>query len=153
MGPQRFILWTGGRPDDVTEDVRRANALPVLPAPAPLQRALAITYRWGETQFEMLASACSIRRTPWGDDEMAWLNCKAMQTALVKPGEPIGLMNVLVPAHYVTALQPGPTFQIAKSHTSGDVGVFPPNKPTPADHLPLDEIEKVIAASLAVERN
>jgi hypothetical protein len=153
MKRQRVMFWTGGHPDGARGCEGMADALPDLPDPVPLHRAALIEYLWGETRFEIVASACSVRTTPWLRGQMTWLHCKAMQTAAVKPEEPTGLMNVLIPAHYVTAIGPGPTFRIARGRRSDDIGVFPPNQPTPANVLPLEEIERALAELLASERN
>jgi hypothetical protein len=58
------------------------------------------------------------------------------------------MMTVLIPAHYVTSIQPGPTFRMVQSVPTRDLGIFPPNQPTPPDHLPLEEIEEKIAELL-----
>lgn len=85
---------------------------------------------------------------------MTWLHCKAIPTADMKFDEPTGLMTVLFPAHYVTGIKPGPTFRVGQSRKpEDDIGVFPPNQPTPADPLPLSEVERVVTQLLALERN
>lgn len=78
MQERQFCIWTGGGPFD-PEDGRRAEAIPPLPAPAPLPRAAVISYWWGKVAFEMAAVACSVRTTPWGARKMTWLHCKASQ--------------------------------------------------------------------------
>jgi hypothetical protein len=142
---QNIFLWTGGRPESAKGSQEKADALPLLPAPAILHRTALIEYYWGETRFEILATACSVRITPWGDEQMTWLHVKARPTAEIKFGEPVGLMTVVFPAHYVTRIQPGPTFQQATGgEPSRDLGVFPPNQPPPDDALALWEVERVI---------
>lgn len=85
---------------------------------------------------------------------MTWLHCKASQTAAIASEGPTGLMTVLFPAHYVTAIRPGLAFQIRRSRKSeDDIGVFPPNQPAPEDALPLPEVERVLTELLAPERN
>jgi hypothetical protein len=154
MKRQRVSIWTGGRPDGAKGCREMADALPFVPAPTPLRQAAVIAYQWGETKFEIVATACSVRTTPWGSEQMTWLHCKARQTAHVLFDEPTGLMTVLFPAHYVTGIKPGPTFRIKKSRKSeDDIGLFPPNQPTPADGLPLSEIERAITELLIPERN
>jgi hypothetical protein len=110
-------------------------------------------YQWGETTFEILAAACSVRTAPWGAEPMAWLHCKAIQTAEIRPEAPTGLMNVLFPVDYVTAIEPGPTFRLARARPPEDIGVFPPNQLSPEDAVPLAEVERVLADLLAAERN
>jgi hypothetical protein len=143
MMGQRFLIWTGGGRGD-PEAGPRSNAIPVLPAPAPLPRAALITYWWGKTRFEMAASACSVRTTLWGTGQMTWLHCKAVQTLAIKPDASAEMRNVLIPAHYVTAVKPGPTYQITHCRTSGDIGLFPPTHPAPPHALPLTEIERAL---------
>ena len=130
-----------------------ADALPLLPAPVPLRRAAHIEYRWGDTSFEIFATACSLRTTMWGSEQMTWLHCKAMTIAEIEPDQPTGLMNVLIPAHYVTGIKPGPTFRLGRSRKGNDLGVFPPNRPAPAEALPLAEVERLLTGLLAPERN
>lgn len=84
---------------------------------------------------------------------MTWLHCKAMRAAEIKAEEPTGLMNVLIPAHYVTGIKPGPTFHLTRSRKSDDIGVFPPNQPPPANALALSEVERVITDLLTPARN
>ena len=153
MKRHHFIIWTGGRFQPSKECQQMVDALPLLPPAVPLWRAALIHYQWGDAQFEIVATACSLRTTPWGSDEMIWLQCKAMQTAAIKPDPDTGLINVLIPAHYVTGIAPGPTFQIARSGKSDDVGVFPPSQPAPENALPLEEVERVLAELLTPERN
>ena len=129
------------------------DALPFLPAPTPLHHAAMIEYQWGVMKFEIVATACSLRTTAWGDEQVTWLHCIAKQTAKIKPDEPTSFIAALIPVHYVTSIQPGPTFRIARSRRCDDVGVFPPNQLTPADALPLAEVERVITELLAPERN
>lgn len=144
MARQRFFIWTGGGPGD-PESGPRADALPELPAPDPLPRAAVITYWWGETRFEIVASAGSVRTTPWGAGRMTWLHCKAVQAGEIKPSGPTGQTTVLVPAQYVTAVVPGPPYQITRRGESADIGLFPPIHPTPPKALLPDEIERALA--------
>lgn len=156
MKRQRVLVWTGGRPTDlVAEEIgRRTASLPDFPAPDPLRCGAIIIYQWGETTFEIAATACSVRVTPWGAAPMTWLQCKARQTREITPGEPIGMMMVLVPAHYVTAIQPGPPFHITPNRQpSDDIGVFPPTHPAPANALPLEQVEAALAELLSPELN
>jgi len=153
MKSHHFIIWTGGRFQPSKECEQKVRALPSLPPPVPLRRAALIHYQWGDAPFEIVATACSVRTTPWESDKMIWLQCKAMQTAAIKPEPDTGLMNVLIPAQYVTGIGPGPTFQIARSGKSDDVGVFPPSQPTPEGALPLEVVERVLGELLTPERN
>jgi hypothetical protein len=153
MKRQHVSFWTGGHPDGARGCEGMAEALPDLLDPGPLHRSALIEYYWGETRFEIVAAACSVRTTPWQRGQMTWLHCKAMQTSAVKPDEPTGMMMVLIPAHYVTAIGPGPTFRIARRRRSDDVGVFPPTQPPPLNALPLPEVERVLAELLTSERN
>ncbi len=140
----RFFIWTGGQPGN-PEDGPRVETLPSFPDPDPLPRSALITYWWGKTRFEIAAYACSVRTTPWGDEPMTWLHCKAAEVSAIKSEEPPRTMTRLIPAHYVTEVTPGPTFQINQRGTSGDIGLFPPNQPAPPHALPLPEIERALA--------
>ena len=153
MNQPHIFVWTGGQPVDPQRDRHAADGIPAFPDPAPLRRAALIEYFWGQARFEIVASACSVRTAPWGGEPVTWLHCKAKQTATLTPDEPTDLMTVLIPAHYVTGIGPGPTFRIAQSRHSDDLGVFPPNQPTPAAALPLEEVERVLTDLLTPERN
>jgi hypothetical protein len=123
-----------------------------LPRPTPLSRAVLIWYQWGEQKFEIICTACSVRTFVWKDtgEPVTWLHCTAMRTAEVNRDGPTRMMNVLIPAHYVTDIKPGPPFQLGRrdSQGSGDVGVFPPIHPPPDGALPLEEIEQTIVRFL-----
>jgi hypothetical protein len=157
MKKQRAFVWTGGQPcPEGCQEM--ADALPLLPTPAPLRRAAHIEYQWGKMKFTALATACSVRTTAWGGEQVAWLHCKAMNIAEIKPDEPTGIMTVLIPVYYVTVIKPGPTFRLTGSRKSEDLGVldlgvFPPNYPAPAQALPLSEVERVLEQLLEPERN
>ena len=153
MKRPHIFVWTGGHPVDPERDRHMADGIPAFPAPDPLRRAALIEYFWGEARFEIVASACSVRTAPWGSEPVTWLHCKAKQTAAMTPGEATTLMTVLIPAHYVTGIGPGPTFRIGHSGPSDDLGVFPPNQPAPAAALPLAEVERVLTDLLTPERN
>jgi hypothetical protein len=153
MKRQLVCIWTGGKPDSAKGCEMLAKALPDLPDPDPLCRAALIDFHWGNTHFEIVATACSIRCIAWGSKELTWLHCKAMRTAEIKADEKTSLIAVLIPAHYVTRIRPGPTFRIGRSRKSQDLGLFPPNKPAPVDAVPLAEVERVITELLAPERN
>ncbi len=146
---QTFTIWTGGRPESVREIQEKAKALPLLPAPAPLWCLAIIEYQWGDSRFEVLATACSVRITPWGRGQMTWLHCKARPTAEVRVGEPFSTYTVLIPAHYVTAIEPGPVFQASEGRRPEVLGLFPPNQPPPLNALPLEEVERVIVEVMA----
>lgn len=126
-----------------------------LPDPVPLKRAALVTYEWGEQKFEIICTACSVRTVEWKDtgERIAWLHCKAMRTAEIKPEGATSMMTVLIPAHYVTSIRPGPTFRMTSSRPTRDIGVFPPTKPTPAASLPLSDLEKAVADLLDPARN
>jgi hypothetical protein len=145
MKRQRVFIWTGGRPIGPRGGRHLADAFPVFPAPAPLRRAALIEYSWGDAKFEIVSSACSVRLALWGDEAVTWLHCKAIQTAEMTPGQPARLMNVLIPVHYVTRIEPGPTFRLMQSGQPDEIGVFPPDQSTPAAALPLAEVERVLA--------
>jgi hypothetical protein len=145
MGQQIFV-WSGKQPFDAEETRRNTAALPCFPAPTPLPRAILIHYRWGDSSFEIAVLACSIRIAPWGNEQVTWLHCKAIETVDIRPGEPGGVRNVLIPADYVTSVGSGPTFRFQQRGISEDIGLFPPNQPTPPDALPLDEVERLIAS-------
>jgi hypothetical protein len=124
-----------------------SNLAASLPAPTPLRQGLLIHYQWGEQKFEIVATAASIRIAFWeeGRRDVTWLHCKATPTMAIEPDGSCSLINVLIPAEYVTRAEAGPTFRIARSKASGDLGVFPPNQPPPANALPLADLERVIA--------
>jgi hypothetical protein len=126
---------------------KKNNLAATLPPPMPLRRALSIKYEWGEQKFDIVASACSIRTTLWEetDQEVTWLHCEAVQTMSIKPDGSGDMMNVLIPAHYVTRAERGPKYRIKRSKASGDLGIFPPSKPTPANPVPLPELERLVA--------
>jgi hypothetical protein len=153
MAERHIFIWTGGQLDRGDESGRLAEALPLLPAPAPLLRAAQIQYYWGDTKFDIWATACSVRTTAWGVAEMTWLHCKAMHVPEIKPDEPTNLATVLIPVYYVTSIQPGPTFRLSRSQPSEELAIFPPNRPAPEKRLALEEVERCLTALLAPERN
>jgi hypothetical protein len=118
-----------------------------LPPPTPLRQGLLIHFQWGEQKFECVAIACSVRTTFWEDlrRDVTWLHCKAIQTLAIEPDGRGRLMNVLIPAHYVTRAAPGPTFRLTQLGGRGDLGIFPPNQPPPPDPIPLPDLERLIA--------
>jgi hypothetical protein len=132
-----------------------ASDFSALPQPAPLARAATIEFQWGEQHFELWATACSLRTLPWPEtgELVSWLHCKGMRVAEIKSDEPTGLMNLLIPAGYVTVIKPGPTFRLGRWGMSGDIGIFPPIHPAPANALPLAELELGIMELLQPERN
>lgn len=150
---QKILLWTGGIREHGDAYKGKTDSFPQFPAPAPLRLTAIITYHWGQTKFEIAASACSIRMASWGNVELAWLHCKAVQTLAIIPNETVSNIAVLIPAEYVTGILPGPAFKITKSHQSPDIGVFPPVHPSPPGVVPLNRIEAVIAELLAPELN
>jgi hypothetical protein len=125
------------------------------PEPAPLRRAAAIRYEWGEQKFEIWCTACSLRTHPYTEtgEVITWLHCKALPVAEIPADRPANLMTVLIPAHYVTSIQPGPTFRLERSGHSRDLGIFPPTQPTPANRVSLDELEKALTDLLDPGRN
>ena len=127
-----------------------ANSIPPLPPPLPLRRAMRIDYTWGVQKFEIIATAASIRTVHWEKTgrDVTWLHCKAIQTMAIKPEGENHLMMVLIPAEYITLAEPAGTFRITRSHSSGDLGIFPPIHPPPANAIPLAELERVIASLL-----
>jgi hypothetical protein len=104
-------------------------------------------------EFTILATACSLRTTPWGDGQVTWLHCKARETGDVRPDQPVDLITVLIPAAYVTSVGAGPPFHLTRGGGSERLGVFPPNQPAPAGALALAEVERALADLLLVERN
>jgi hypothetical protein len=153
MKRQKICIWTGGQAGDWEEFRAYAEALLPLPGPTPLRRAALIKYWWGPVEFTIFASACSLRTTRWGDEQVTWLHCKARETVEVRPDEPVGVITVLFPAAYITSIGPGPTFHLKRGRDGEDIGVFPPNQPAPAGALPLAEVERALADLLLVERN
>jgi hypothetical protein len=154
MKRPQICIWTGGQATgDVEVNRAYAEALPPLPEPTPLRQAVLFKYRWGETEFTALATACSLRTTAWGDGQVTWLHCTARETADVRPDQLVNLILVLIPAAYVTSIGAGPPFHLTRGRGSEKLGVFPPNQPTPAGALPLAEVERALAELLVVERN
>jgi hypothetical protein len=45
---------------------------------------------------------------------------------------------------YVTQIEEGPEFDLIKRRTSKDVGIFPPDKPTPADSVSASVVRRMI---------
>jgi hypothetical protein len=123
-----------------------SNLAASLPPPTPLRQALSIHYQWGEQKFDIVATAASIRTVEWEDtgEDVTWLHCKAIQTMNIKPDGSSSMMNVLIPAHYVTHAEPGPTFYVSKHRPRPDLGIFPPTQPAPANPVPLAELDRLI---------
>jgi hypothetical protein len=126
-----------------------------LPPPTPLRRAAVLVFRWGEQVHECYCTACSVRVLDWEEtgEEITWLHFKGMRIAEIKPEGATGMMNLLVPAHYVISIKPGPTFTLTSSKPSTDIGVFPPNQPTPPDRMDLEEIARVVEDLVSPELN
>ena len=126
-----------------------------LPPPTPLRQGLLVHYQWGEQKFEIIATAASIRTAFWEEvgRDVTWLHCKAIQTAAIKPDGSGSVINALIPVEYVTRAQPGPTFRIARTRSSGDLGIFPPNQPPPAGAVSPAELERLIAGLVDLSLN
>ncbi|MCI0458122.1 MAG: hypothetical protein L0Z62_14255 [Gemmataceae bacterium] len=122
--------------------------------PTPLRPAAILTFQWGTQTHEVICTACSLRTAAWPDtgEELTWLYCRARPTREIE-GESAGMMPVLIPAHYVTSIRPGPTFQLLRHGKAERVGVFPPIHSTPANRLALSEIEEALAPLLDSGRN
>jgi hypothetical protein len=153
MKKQRVLVWTGGQNCLPQRQQPMADALPVFPDPVPLRQIALIEYQWGEAKFQIVATACSLRTSTWGDEQVTWLHCRAMQTSAINPDGPTSLMNILIPVRYITRLGPGSKFRLLRSREPDDIGVFPPNQPTPANALALEQIERGIAELMIPERN
>jgi hypothetical protein len=146
MTAPRFFIWTGGSDDHDPDDFARADALPALPAPDPLPRAARITFWWGRAQFEVLAVACSVRTTAWGSGRVTWLHCEQTRASAAETDAPSRMTNTLIPAGYVTAVTPGPSYhRDGLGRSSGDVAVYPPRHPPPPHALPLAAVERALA--------
>jgi hypothetical protein len=119
-----------------------------LPPPTPLRRALVVHFEWGPQKFEIVAIACAIRITPFEQtgEEVTWLQCKAVQRQLIKPDGTGEMMNLLIPANYVTHAEPGATFRLTVSRRSGDIGIFPPIHPAPEGRISLEQLAETITA-------
>jgi hypothetical protein len=140
---QQFTIWCGGQAGD-PEDFGRAAAIAPLPAPTPLPRIAFITHWWGKTRLRFAAAACSVRTTPWGNGSMTWLHFKGREMT-DGPDERTATITVLVPAHHVTAVQPGPEYTLKPGGPGGVIGLFPPRQPAPPHALPLAEVERALA--------
>jgi hypothetical protein len=153
MKRQHVLVWTGGS-DRLTKQCQpMANALPDFPDPVPLSQTALIEYQWGKTHFDIFVTACSLRNAAWGDEVMPWLHCKGMQTSHINPKGPTSQIMVLIPAHFVTSIKTGTSYRIVNPRQCDDLGVFPPNQPTPVDALPLAEVERVLMELQTTERN
>lgn len=126
-----------------------------LPPPTPLRQALRVDYQWGEQHFEIVATAASIRVAFWEDAgrDVTWLHCKTIHTMAIRPDSNCELMNVLIPAAYITLAVTGPSFRLIRSKPGGDLGVFPPNQPLPANAVPLAELERILTVLRDVTLN
>lgn len=153
MAEPRVCMWTGGKPRSPRDYPDEVDHLLALPPPAPLRQSARIAYRWGDSTFEVYASACSVRTTAWGIGEVTWLHCQAMTVAEAPVDVPVGMMAILVPADYVIRIEPGLHFRHTKYQRPKDVGVFPPLWPAPADHVSLAEIDRVLVDLLSPELN
>ncbi|HEY7313504.1 MAG TPA: hypothetical protein VH643_29405 [Gemmataceae bacterium] len=153
MKKQHICLWTGGQNHIAGQCQRMAESLPDFPDPVPLAQTALIEYQWGKTHFDIFVTACSLRNATWGDEEMTWLHCKGHQTSHINPAGATSQMMVLIPAHFVTSIKTGTSYRIANLRHTDDLGVFPPNQPTPADALPLVEVERVLMELQTTERN
>jgi hypothetical protein len=63
------------------------------------------------------------------------------------------IKTLMIPAAYITGIAPGPQFRIAKGRKTVDVGVFPPDKPTPVNALGPSQVDAVISRFLVPTRN
>jgi hypothetical protein len=81
-----------------------SHAFRHLPQPTPLRRAALIEYEWGPQHFEIICTACSLRLIEWPDtgEEVVWLHCNMMPLAELNPNGPTRMLNVLIPAHYIS---------------------------------------------------
>ena len=116
------------------------------PGPVDLTRTYLMHHAFRRDLADFMAAVAA---TP-PDEPVTWLHCTAMRTAEVNWDGPTRMMNVLIPAHYVTGIKPGPPFQLGRRdfQGSGSVGVFPPIHPPPDGALPLEEIEQTIVRFL-----
>lgn len=152
MKPGAFLFWSGGQPFDSTEARIFAKGRWSLPAPARLRVAALIDYQWGETRFEIAAPCCSVVHLFWGRERLAWLHCHAVNRADVRKDRALEVMTALIPTAYVTKIEAGPAFEIARiNNASGTIGVFPPIHGRGREGLALGEIEKALAELRAHE--
>jgi hypothetical protein len=117
-----------------------------LPEPVPLKRLAIVKYRYGDQDFEVFCWACSVRREAWEDtgEETTWLHLKGRQAFRGQMADKPGV-TLLVPTKYVTSIEAGPSFKQTRKRTSADVGVFPPDRPSPDGAMSHSDIERAIA--------
>jgi hypothetical protein len=104
----------------------------------------------------MLCIAANVRREKWETGEMVdWLHCKTVQyfDRLPTDDELKSTTTWLIPASYVTAISPGPTFRIAKGKKTVDIGVVPPEHPSPAGSLGVQAVDAAIKNLMTPQRN
>jgi hypothetical protein len=127
-----------------------------LPEPTALTQSLIVEYQWGAEFFRLLCTAATVRKEKWETGEVVeWLHCKATQffDRLPTDAELSSTKTLMIPAGYVTRISPGPTFRIAKGRRTEDVGVFPPEKPTPPNALGVVQVDAAISSYLVPSRN
>ena len=126
-----------------------------LPPPTPLRRGMLFHYHWGEQQFEVVASAASVRTVFWDkvDREVTWLHCTAVPTKEIGSDGSGNMMTVLIPAEYVTRAEDGPTFRITHFRPTTAQFIFPPTHPRPGNAMPLEELQRVIGDLLDASLN
>lgn len=127
-----------------------------LPEPTPLKRAAIIEYQWGATHFRMLCTAADVREEPWNTgDKVVWLHCKVTQVFDHFPSEsePKTTTTIMVPASYVTKIEPGPKCHVSQGKRNPDIGVFPPEHPDPKESLGIELVRRKIGEMMSPERN
>jgi hypothetical protein len=117
-----------------------------LPEPIDLKRIAIVKFQLGDDHFEAYCWAASIRSEVWENtgERMNWLHLKGRQAHGGELTDAPGV-TLIVPAQYITSVEPGPAYQRTKRRTKADVGVIPPGKPAPQNALELSDIERAIA--------
>ena len=128
---------------------------PKFPEPTPLKRMAVLEYDWGPQHFKMLCSAATIRKEKYTTGEMVeWLHFKGVQFFREIPAEAeVKMTTYLVPANYVTKIEPGPYYHVSSGVKTIDTGVFPPIHPVPAASLGIKALDDAIANLMTAERN
>lgn len=119
-----------------------------IPDPDPLTQSVLVDYQWGDTTFEILCTACTVRTLLCLDSgcDIEWLHCKAVQRHDVEKGGLLSATTCLIPCQYVTRIRPGPTYNVVEKKTTEDVALFPANQRAPSSAIPIFEIHRALTA-------
>jgi hypothetical protein len=127
-----------------------------LPEPTPLRQSAIVEFTWGPQEFRCLCVGADVRTESWETGEAVdWLHFKGVQFFDSIPGESetTKTTTYMVPARYVTRFDDGPPYRVTQGKKTEDIGVFPPEHPTPAASLGVDVVRQRVAERLTPERN